>query len=240
MQKVRRERSSALPQLESRGLERPRERNHAALVRQPVPLQKVARRTGRDHIFPRRSPAPRPGNHVVEGQLVRREGTTAILTGEMIAQKNIKAREGGPMIGRHVLLQRDDARQSDHELRRANDPVVFGNDVHAIHENRLHRLLPGPERKRKVAERTKVGVQHQGRTMVGRRSQSPLPYTVPLAAPTVDPPTRRSGESDKLLCRTKQHHVFGVRRSSPFLHSRRVPSHSAPPPPQDAPSPPCS
>ena len=41
--------------------------------------------------------------------------------------------------------------------------VVIGDDVHALEEDRLDRVLPGPQRQRVIAQRPKIRVEHQGR-----------------------------------------------------------------------------
>jgi hypothetical protein len=46
--------------------------------------------------------------------------------------------------------------------------VVFGEDVHALKEHSLDRVLPTPKRKRVVAQRTVIRVEHKRRATIGR------------------------------------------------------------------------
>ena len=60
-------------------------------------------------------------------------------------------------------LQRHHARQLHLEARAAHRAVVIGDDVDAIEEHRLDRVLPRPQRQRVITQRPEVRVQHQGR-----------------------------------------------------------------------------
>src|SRR3546814_15200370 len=73
--------------------------------------------------------------------------------------EHVEAREGRSAIEADVLLQRDHAGQLHLEAGRAHDGVVFRHDVHAIEEDRLDGVLPGPQRQREItrSEERRVG-----------------------------------------------------------------------------------
>src|SRR3546814_420240 len=77
--------------------------------------------------------------------------------------EHVEAREGRSAIEADVLLQRDHAGQLHLEAGRAHDGVVFRHDVHAIEEDRLDGVLPGPQRQREITQRTEVGVEDESR-----------------------------------------------------------------------------
>ena len=56
----------------------------------------------------------------------------------------------------------------EHTVERADERVVFRQDVDPVEEDRLDRVLPAPDRQRIVAERTEVRVQNKGRTIPRR------------------------------------------------------------------------
>src|SRR3546814_16141684 len=58
--------------------------------------------------------------------------------------------------------------QPELAARRMDAAVVFREYRNAVEEDRLHRVLPGPQRQREIAERPEIGVQHQRRTFVER------------------------------------------------------------------------
>src|SRR4051794_1266906 len=102
--------------------------------------------------------------------MVEREVVTvpAILTGKLVAQENVEPREGRMGGWLYEILQRDDARQLHLEARAAHRAFVMRHDIHALEEDGLDRVLPGPERQRVIAQRPKVGVQNQRRKPVWR------------------------------------------------------------------------
>src|SRR5262249_10252452 len=120
-----REGTAVFLQLLRRRLRRIAVEVHAALANEPVALQEIARAAGGDDIGPHRAPAARFGHDVVEGELVGREIAAAVLTIEVIAQEDVKPRESRPTRRRHVLLERNDARQVHLEARTVDLALVF-------------------------------------------------------------------------------------------------------------------
>src|SRR4029079_2569984 len=135
-------------------------RKHPRLLRRQIALAQVARRTGRDHVFPGGLAALAARNDVIEGEVVMRR---AVLADEAVAQEDVEPGEGG-MRGRlDERLQRHHARELDLEARAADRAVVLLDDVDAVEEHRLDRVLPRPERQRVVTQRPEVRIQHQYR-----------------------------------------------------------------------------
>ncbi|MNL39712.1 hypothetical protein D3C87_1620040 [compost metagenome] len=100
------------------------------------------------------------GNDVIEGQFVIR---AAILAFELVAQEHVEPRKGRVTGRLHIGLEADDARQLHREAGRADRMVVFGDDVDTVKEDRLDRVLPGPQRQGIVTQRPVVSVQHERR-----------------------------------------------------------------------------
>src|SRR5208282_2301194 len=149
---------------------------------QEVGLPQVARRAGRDDVLPRGDAALGARHYVIEGQLV---ALAAILAGEAVAQEHVESREGGKTRRLDVVLQRHDRGQAHRERRAAHQRVVFRDDVDAVEEHRLDRVLPAPYRKGVIAQGTEVRVEHQGRTCLRRRrlnmnrqEDAPIPRTL--------------------------------------------------------------
>src|SRR5450631_831563 len=143
-----------------RGCERQLPRKHPRLLRRQVSLAQIARRTCRDHVLPRGLAALAARDDVIEGEVV--VGRT-ILADEAVAQEYVEPGEGG-MRGRpDEGFQRHHARQLNLERRAAHRAVVVLNDIDAVEEHRLDRVLPRPERQRVITERPEVRIQHQYR-----------------------------------------------------------------------------
>src|SRR5215813_1520227 len=102
---------------------------------------------------------------MVEGEVV---AVAAILAGEAVAQKHVKPGESRMRRRLYEGLERNNARQLHLERRAVHRAVVIGDDVHAFEENRLDRVLPRPQRKRIIAQRPKIRIEHQGRKTAGR------------------------------------------------------------------------
>src|SRR5690606_40885388 len=115
--------------------------------KQPA-LPEVAGRAGCNDVVPGSGTAAAAGNDVVEGQLVMR---AAILALEAVTQEHIEPREGRVSGRLDVAFQRDDAGQLHLEGRRRDRVFIFGDDVDAVEEHRLDRVLPGPQRQGVVA-----------------------------------------------------------------------------------------
>src|SRR3546814_19606829 len=66
------------------------------------------RRAGGDDILPRRTAALRAGDDMIEGEIAVRP---AILAGELVAQEEFEAGEGGELGRFHIFLECDHRRQ---------------------------------------------------------------------------------------------------------------------------------
>src|SRR6267143_5899629 len=133
---------------------------HPRLLRRQVSLAQIAWRTGGDHIFPCGLAALAARNDVIEGEVVIGR---AILADEAVAQEHVEPGEGR-MRGRlDEGFQRHHARQLDLERGAAHRAVVVLNDIDAVEEHRLDRVLPRPKRQRIITERPEVRIQHQYR-----------------------------------------------------------------------------
>src|ERR1700744_470647 len=133
---------------------------HPRLLRCQVALAQIARRARGDHILPRRLSALAARDDVIEGEIVI---CRAILADEAVAQEHVESREGR-MRGRlDEGFQRHNAGQLDLERGTAHRAVVMLDDIDAVEEHRLDRVLPRPKRQRIITERPEVRVQYQYR-----------------------------------------------------------------------------
>ena len=90
------------------------------------------------------------------------------MAGEAVSKKNIEAREGRLSRRLHIGFQRHNRGQAHFKVRTSDRLVVMRDDIHPIEKNRLDRILPRPERERVIAQRTKIRIEHQGRTSLRR------------------------------------------------------------------------
>src|SRR5882762_7130609 len=147
-------------QLMHRRRERVLPRKHPRLLRRQVALAQITRRTGCDHVLPGGLAALAARDDVIEGEVVVGR---AVLADEAITQEHVEPGEGG-MRGRlDEGFQRHHARQLNLERGAAHRAVVVLDDVDAVEEHRLDRVLPRPERQRIVTQRPEVRIQHQYR-----------------------------------------------------------------------------
>ena len=131
------------------------------------PLSRLHGAHAVDDVLPRRAAAARARDHVVEGQIVAL--VAAILALEAVAQEHVEARERRVARGLHIGLERDHRRQAHLEATGECTTRSYScDDVHAVEEDGLDRVLPRPQRQREIGERPVVGVQHQRRAGVGR------------------------------------------------------------------------
>ena len=95
--------------------------------------------------------------------MVKREvvSAAAILAGESIAEKNIKAREGWPAGSFDVCLEGNDGRQPHLERGAANRTLIYGDDIHTLKAYSFDSVLPRPQRQGVIAQRSEVSVQHE-------------------------------------------------------------------------------
>src|SRR5712672_1594421 len=147
-------------QLMHRRRERRLPRKHPRLLRRQVALAQITRRTGCDHVLPGGLAALAARNDVIEGEVVVGR---AVLADEAVAQEHVEPGEGGMRGWLDEGLQRHHARQLDLERGAAHRAVVVLNDIDAVEEHRLDRVLPRPKRQRIITERPEVRVQHQYR-----------------------------------------------------------------------------
>lgn len=92
---------------------------------------------------------------MIEGEFVFR---AAILTFEAVAQKHVEACKGGMPAWPDVGFQRDNARQLHLEGRAVNGEVIVRDDIYPIKEDRLDRILPRPQRKRIITQRSVISI----------------------------------------------------------------------------------
>src|SRR4030095_3093803 len=72
---------------------RPFEQPHPRSFRRAIALAIVAGATAGNQVLPSGITSPRSGSDVVERQILRRENSTAVLTGVVIAQQDVLTRE---------------------------------------------------------------------------------------------------------------------------------------------------
>src|SRR5262245_22828288 len=102
---------------------------------------------------------------MVEGEIV---ALAAVLAQEAVTQEDVETGEGRVLRWLYEGLDRNHARQLHLEGRAVHSAVVIGVDVHTFEEDRLDCVLPGPQRKRVIAQRPKIRIEHQGRKTAGR------------------------------------------------------------------------
>src|SRR6476659_4168538 len=147
-------------QLMHRRRERVLARKHPRLLRRQIALAQIARRAGRDHVFPGGLAAFAARDDVIEGEVVMR---VAVLADEAVAHEDVEPGKGGMRGWLDERLQRHHAWKLDLEGRAAHRAVVMLDDVDAIEKHRLDRVLPRPERQRVITQRPEIRVQHQYR-----------------------------------------------------------------------------
>ena len=76
---------------------------HPRLVRGSSPFLAVAVQAGADHVFPGRGPPPRTRNHVVDVELLSRQGPLAVLAGVPVPKKDIHPGETDVTLGDTVV-----------------------------------------------------------------------------------------------------------------------------------------
>jgi hypothetical protein len=87
----------------------------------------------------------------------------AILADEAVAQENVEAGEGGVGGRLDEGLQRNDARELDFKRRASHRAVIMLDNVDAVEEHRLDRVLPRPKRQRVITQRPEIRIQYQHR-----------------------------------------------------------------------------
>jgi len=82
-------------------------------------------------------------DNMVKGQITF---CPAILTGELIAQEQVKPGEGHLFLWLYIVPQHNNRRDFDFGRRAVHHLVIFCNDVDPVQPRRLDRVLPGPKR----------------------------------------------------------------------------------------------
>src|ERR1700692_2488870 len=101
---------------------------------------------------------------MIEGEIA---GRAAILAFELVAQEHVEPGEGWAARWPDIGLERDDGGKRHREAGRVHHALILGQDVHALEEHRLDRVLPGPQRQRKITQRTVIRVEDKRRAIVG-------------------------------------------------------------------------
>ena len=98
---------------------------------------------------------------MVKRQIRRGIGITAILAGEVIAQKHVEARKGRAPRGGDKFPERNHTRQAQRQRWRMHFHIIFIQHGNTVQKDSLNRVLPGPNGQRKVRKRTKIRIQNQ-------------------------------------------------------------------------------
>ena len=151
------------------------QRKHAGLLRQPVALPKVTRGTGGDDVFPGGTPTPGPRNDMIKGQIFSTKAIATVLTREAVTKEYVEARERWLSLQGYVFPERDNTRKLHREAWRVHLVFVFRDHIDPVHKHSLHRVLPRPDRERKIAQRPKIRVEDQSwiDTFSGRQHNPP-------------------------------------------------------------------
>ena len=158
MEEIRRKGAAALLEEIIAWLQGLSQWKHVSLIWQPVPLPQITRGAGGDYVPPCGSPTPGPRYDMIEGQILSPKALTAVLTREAVAKKHVEARERRLSLQGYVFLECYNARELHGQAWGADLVFVFRDHIDPVHENRLHRLLPGPGREWKITQRPKIGI----------------------------------------------------------------------------------
>src|SRR5207237_9956036 len=79
-------------------------------------------------------------------------------------------------------LQRNDAGELDFERGTSHRAVVMLDDIDAVEEHRLDRVLPRPKGQRVITQRPEIRVQHQDRPTALRDVCVQITLLTPLSA----------------------------------------------------------
>ena len=95
---------------------------------------------------------------MIEGQVFGTKAVATVLTREAVTKEHVEARERRLSLQGHVFLQRYNARELHGQAWGVDLVFVFRDHIDPVHEHSLHRVLPSPERKREIAQRSEIGV----------------------------------------------------------------------------------
>ncbi len=115
---------------------------HMCLFWRATALFQIAGQARGGDVFPAGASAQTARDDMVEGQIVRRP---AILAFELVAQEQVEPRKCGIFGRLHILTQRNHRRDLHVDARAVHMPVIAGDDIDLIEENRLDRGLPRPQ-----------------------------------------------------------------------------------------------
>ena len=126
--------------------------NIRACCGQCCPLRRLQGRARGDHVFPSGLAAAGAQDDVIESEILRRR---AILADEAVAQEHVEPGEGGVRARRRRTSATPRSAAGSRRRGCAPRGHVF-DDIDAVEEHRLDRVLPRPERQRVIAGRTEV------------------------------------------------------------------------------------
>ena len=95
---------------------------------------------------------------MIEGQILGPKALTAVLTREAVAKKHVEARERRLSLQGYVFLECYNARELHGQAWRADLVFVFRDHIDPVHEHSFNSVLPRPERKREIAQRSEIGI----------------------------------------------------------------------------------
>lgn len=102
---------------------------------------------------------------MIERQFMSRETIMTILAGKIIPQKDIEPGERRTPDRRDIFFQGNNAGKANALRGRADLHIIFAQNRDTIEKNRLHTVLPRPERQRKIGQRPEICVQNECRTL---------------------------------------------------------------------------
>ena len=162
VQMVWRECATAVLQLPVGRADRGHVELHVRLLGRAATFFEVAGQARSGHVFPACPATQTARDDVVEGQIMSRP---AILTFELVAQKQVEARKSRIFRRLHILAERYDRRDSHVDAGAVYVPVIVRDDIDLVEEHRLDRGLPRPQAQRIIAKRRIIGIEHQRRTI---------------------------------------------------------------------------
>jgi hypothetical protein len=116
---------------------------HFHFVRKFVPFLQVAADAGGDDIRPFRDPSPRPGNEMIAGEMLGVEFLPAILTGVVVAKKDVPSGElHFGVVAAHKGEEANDGGLTDCYRDAPDLPVVLFENLHFSQINKRDGLLP--------------------------------------------------------------------------------------------------
>ncbi len=131
---------------------------------------------------------------MVEGEFAGGEFLGAVLATPAIAAIDVEAGKGRITAEMEIAFQGDDARHPHRAARRADDMVIFGDQIDPLQNQGADGVFPVPGGKRKPRQRSEIGVQDQGLQIVHHRPGSRPPGSRPPGSrpPGSRPPGWRS------------------------------------------------